>query len=174
MVKIISIILCTLAAISNLYSGDDHHPEPYIGSEAFQRLKSLDGTWEGTQKMEGEVHKVSVEYDLSSNGSALIEKLFCGTPHEMISIYHERDGKLQLTHYCALANQPNLVLTRSETNEIEFEFGGFNDIDITKDRHIHALKITFEGDNKMVQHWTSFKDGKVEGTTTVELTRVVN
>lgn len=173
MIKTLSIILCTLAIISNLHSGDDHHPEPYIGSEAFQKMKSLEGIWEGSQTMEGEVHKVSVEYDLSSNGSALIEKLFCGAPHEMISIYHERQGKLHLTHYCALANQPNLVLTKSESNEIEFDFGGFNDVDATKDYHIHALKITFEGDNKMVQHWTSWKDGKVDSTTTVELTRVV-
>ena len=121
MVKTLSIILYTLAITSNLFSGDDHHPEPYIGSEAFQKLKSLDGTWIGAQTMEGEVHKVSVEYDLSSNGSALIEKLFCGAPHEMISIYHERQGKLQLTHYCALANQPNLILTKSKSDEIEFE-----------------------------------------------------
>ena len=137
-------------------------------------MKGLVGTWEGSQTMDGQELTAKVEYDLSSNGSALIEKLFCGAPHEMISIYHERQGKLHLTHYCALANQPNLVLTKSEGNDLEFEFGGFNDIDVTKDRHIHALKITFDGDNKMVQHWTSFNDGKVEGTTTVELTRVVD
>ena len=173
MVKTLFIILYTLATISNLFSGDDHHPEPYIGSEVFQRMKSLEGKWEGSQEMDGQVHKVFVEYDLSSNGSALIEILFCGAPHEMISVYHEREGKLHLTHYCALANQPNLVLTKSESNEFEFEFGGFNDIDVAKDWHIHALKITFESDNKMVQRWTSFKDGNVEDTTTVELTRVV-
>ena len=173
MLKQLSIVICSLVVLVTLYAKDDHHPEPYVGSQEFQKMKSLVGTWEGSQMMEGKEQKTSVEYDLSSNGSALIEKIFCGAAHEMISIYHERRGKLNLTHYCALANQPNLVLTKSGDSEIEFEFGGYNDIDPDKDWHIHSLKIIFQNDNKIIQEWTSLKNGKAEDPTRIELTRVI-
>ena len=85
--------------------------EPYIGSADFQKLKELIGTWSGTHQMGEEVSEAQVEYTVTSNGSAIIEKLFPGTPHEMISVYHDKAGKLSMTHYCSFANQPQMDLT---------------------------------------------------------------
>ena len=58
---------------------------PYSGSKGFERMKELTGVWEGTSNMAKEGEKVRVEYRLSSGGSSIVETLFPGTPHEMVS-----------------------------------------------------------------------------------------
>jgi hypothetical protein len=44
---------------------------------------------------------VRVEYRVTGAGSAVVETLFPGTPHEMVTVYHARKGVLCMTHYCA-------------------------------------------------------------------------
>ena len=56
-----------------------------------------------------------VEFRLAGNGSALVERLFPGTDHEMVSIYHLVGSDLVLTHYCAMANQPRMKLVAGGT-----------------------------------------------------------
>ena len=53
----------------------------------------------------------AAEYRVAANGSVVVERNFPDTPKEMISVYHDRGGKLSMTHYCALANQPQMSLT---------------------------------------------------------------
>ncbi len=169
------VLLLFFFVLSQAFTADEedsHHIEPYVGTEEFERLKKLVGTWEGTTDNGDQKGPTKVEYFVSSRGSALIEKIFIGTPHEMVSVYHERGGKLVMTHYCALANQPNMLLTKKTENTLSFEFGGYNDIDPTKDWHIHALDIAFESDDAIIQNWTSHKDGKEDHAIKLTLTRV--
>ena len=78
------------------------HPPPYKGSEAFEAMKTLEGAWEGTHAMGEKEEPARVEYKVSSNGSTIIETLFPGTTYEMISVYHDKGGKLSMTHYCSI------------------------------------------------------------------------
>ena len=53
-----------------------------------------------------EEHKqmMRVSYRVTAGGSAILETTAAGTPMEMISMYHDRGGKLFMTHYRMLGN----------------------------------------------------------------------
>ncbi|MCK7511304.1 MAG: hypothetical protein MZV70_49445 [Desulfobacterales bacterium] len=56
---------------------------------------------------------VSVTYRITANGSVVLETLFPGTDHEMLTLYHLDNDRLGLTHYCAMGNQPRMELDPS-------------------------------------------------------------
>jgi hypothetical protein len=92
----------------------EHQSAPYNGSSEFERMKQLVGSWEGTSDMGKAGEKVRVEYRLTAGGSALLETLFPGSGEEMVSVYHDRNGKLAMTHYCMLRNQPKMALAKAD------------------------------------------------------------
>jgi hypothetical protein len=131
---------------------------------AFERLKSLAGTWEGQAGDDRTRPPATVVYRVASGGSVLQETLFPGTPHEMISMYHLADGNLVLTHYCALANQPRMKLDTkaSSADRLVFAFDGGTNFDPAKDPHIHSGVIEMKGD-ALRNEWASWRGGKEAG-----------
>jgi hypothetical protein len=151
----------------------EHQSAPYTGSSEFQRMKGLVGAWEGRSGMGKEGKKVRVEYRLTAGGSALVETLFPGSAEEMVSVYHDRHGKLAMTHYCMLHNQPRMTLRKADKNTIELVFDGKgNDIDPAREKHMHAVAITFTDHDHIVEKWTMFDKGKDTGGVTLTLSRV--
>ena len=168
----IAAVCFSLAGPFFAYAGE-HQSAPYTGSAEFERMKRLVGTWEGNSNMGKEGAKVKVEYHLTAGGSALIETLFPGSAEEMISVYHDRHGKLAMTHYCMLHNQPRMTLRKADNKTIELAFAKKgNDIDPAKEKHMHAVAITFTDNDHIVQKWTMFDKGKDKGGVTFELTRM--
>lgn len=156
-----------------LAHASEHQSTPYTGSKEFEQMKQLVGAWEGTSDMGKEGEKVKMEYRLTAGGSALVETLFPGSAEEMVSVYHDRDGKLAMTHYCMLRNQPRMTLTKADAQTIDLAFAKEgNDIDPAKDKHMHAVGITFTDNDHIVQKWTLFEKGEDKGTVTLKLTRV--
>src|SRR5437868_1614896 len=96
--------LLSLSLAQSLFAGDAD--KPFKGSPEFDRMKSLAGTWKGIVDMGQGPVDMTVEYRVVSGGSVVEERLFAGTPKEMVTMYHDRKGKLALTHYCMLGNQP--------------------------------------------------------------------
>lgn len=150
---------------------DQHHMSPVTGSKELEKLKTLSGTWTGTTVMEGKEMPVTVTYKTSSNGSIVVETLFPGTPHEMVSVYYDEGGKLGMTHYCAMDNQPHFTLEDSEGNEIDLVFASGTNLDPSKDSYMHGVSFEFKDANNMAQEWTYFDKGKEQGTTTFKFTR---
>ncbi len=147
--------------------------KPYVGSKAFEQMKQLVGTWEGTMDMGKEQKNITASYKLTSGGSAIIETVFADTPMEMVTVYHDDSNKtLQMTHYCMLGNQPKMALKSMENNQLWFTLSPDSDVDLAKERHMHAAAITFDGPTHMTQHWTEFKDGKMGKTATIVYSRV--
>ena len=144
----------------------------YSGSKEYQHMKQLIGVWEGTSNMGMEGQRVRVEYRLTAGGSAIVETLFPGTPEEMISVYHDSNGKLSMTHYCMLQNQPSMKLLKASADRLDFIFAGGSGINPKKDAHMHALTISFVDKDHIVQNWTLFEDGKKKGVTTLNLSRI--
>src|SRR4051794_37188132 len=72
------------------------------GSIEFERLKTLVGTWKGKTDMGQGPIEMTVQYRLLAAGSVLEERVFQGTPNEMVTMYYEQGGKLALTHYCMM------------------------------------------------------------------------
>src|SRR5436189_2634538 len=96
-------LLAVCAAAATAFAGEPS--KPYVGSAEFEKLKTLAGTWQGTTDMGKGPMQIQVQYRVVSGGSAVEERLFADTPMEMITIYHDQDGKVALTHYCSLCNR---------------------------------------------------------------------
>jgi len=148
-------------------------PPPYTGSKALETVKSLAGTWNGTVKhIDGKEEKVEVIYKVTSNGSAVIETIFTGTPMEMTSVYFDKDGTLTMTHYCSVANRPELKLTKEGKKSLSLSYAGGEGLDPKKDMHIHGLDLEIKEDGSIVQNWQGFEGGKQSHTTVLKLNKV--
>lgn len=136
---------------------------------AFDRLKALNGAWEG----EAKDAPVEVTYRLASNGSVVLEDLFPGTSHEMISMYHFDGDSLVMTHYCAMGNQPRMRLNpeASTAEELRFDFAGGTNFDPAKDTHIHSGRIRFLGPDKIEAEWAVYQGTKQVGANKFVLVR---
>jgi len=167
------VLLMGLAFVHNLQADMEHKEmTPYTGSTEFEKLKSLAGNWEGTHEMGDVKDPVTVEYFLTANGSALVEKLFPGTPHEMVSVYHDKKGKLSMTHYCVIGNQPRMNLMITGEDKMEFSLSDDSDIDVATEEHMHDLILTFVNADHIVHNWTMYVDGQKQSTNTITLSRV--
>ena len=171
-VLLVTTVAC-LALLQSVFAGlGETQGSSYSGSKEFERIKNLAGIWEGTSNMGKEAQKVRVEYRSTAGGSAMVETLFPGTPEEMISVYYDREGRLVMTHYCMLQNQPHMRLDRSALDRLDFLFSEGGNIDPAKDSHMHALTLSFPDKNRLIQKWTFFEDGKEKGVTVLTLTRI--
>ncbi len=141
---------------------------------AFDRLKALEGTWQGTTPGDGEtVEPVIHVFKVSAAGTVVMETMNPQSPdHEMINMYHLDGEELVLTHYCAGGNQPTMQLARppAAANEMRFDFTGGTNLDPAKDSHIHAARLVITGDT-LESSWTGYNEGKEAGVTTFVLKR---
>ena len=109
MKKILILIPFFLVSICAILSAtQDMVQTPYTGTAQFEKMKSLAGHWKGTSTSYGKTEPAEVIYETSSAQSVVVEKLFPGTPHEMVSVYRDEKGRLEMTHYCMLKNHPEL------------------------------------------------------------------
>jgi hypothetical protein len=169
---LIAAVCFSLARLLVAHAGE-YQPAAYTGSAEFERMKQLVGTWEGSSDMGKEGEKVRVEYRLTAGGSALVETLFPGSAEEMVSVYHDRKGKLAMTHYCMLRSQPRMTLAKADPQTIELVFARKGtDIDPAKEKHMHAVRITFTDKDHITQKWTMFEKGKDTGGVTLTLMQV--
>ena len=138
----------------------DTAPAP-ASAEAFQRIKALAGVWSGTA-MTKDGPPASVSYELVSNGTAVLERQFAGTPHEMLNLYHLDGGALVAVHYCAMGNQPRFKYdpARSTATELAFDFAGGTNVDAARDAHVHAGRLFLAEPDRLEEEWTFWKDGK--------------
>ena len=139
----------------------------------FDQLKKLEGEWVGSFSHGGEAAgETTIRYKLTGAGSALVEYLFEGTDHEMLTLYHLDGDRLLLTHYCAAQNQPRLCAKLGENSKtIEFNFLDGTNMDVEKDMHMHNATIEFIDDDHFRSEWTSYVGGKPSGKAKFDLKR---
>ena len=141
-------------------------------NEAFAKLKGLAGEWRGTEGDKDKGHPAAVTYRTTSGGSAVMETLFPGSDHEMVTLYHLDGDKLVLTHYCMLANQPKMALTgKSTADELVFDFAGGSNVKPMKDMHMHSLRLRFENKDAIATEWDMFDAGRKVDSKKFFLTR---
>jgi hypothetical protein len=138
---------------------------------AFARLKSLAGQWRSEAGGEGQ--HATVVYRITSHGSVVMETLFPGTDHEMVSMYHLDGGELRLTHYCHLGNQPRLKLDKqaSKPDELRFVFEGGTNLDPKTDMHMHSGRISFRDGGRIEEEWDAYQGDKKIGSNKLVLSR---
>lgn len=150
----------TIAALFALSAATAGAGEPAPdGRAALDRIKTLAGTWEGHVATPDGPPGV-VRYELTAGGNSVVEKLFPGTDHEMLTVYHLDRGALLATHYCAMGNQPLMKLTRATAEELQFGFAGGTNLDPAKDIHIHQGRLRFVDEGRLESEWDVFDGPK--------------
>ncbi len=143
--------------------------EPIDAKVAFERLLSLEGTWEGS---EGGA-PYTMTYKTTGAGSTVVETYFPGSPMEMMSMYHLDGDELRMTHYCAAGNQPRMILDRDASTKdvLVFKFDGGSNLDPKVDMHVHEGKITFKDKDHILGEWVGYMEGKAQTPQPFDLTR---
>jgi hypothetical protein len=141
---------------------------PSVNEDRFTHLKSLAGDW----TMAGGDGSVAVNYKLTGAGSAVVETLFPGEDHEMVTIYTMDKGDLVLTHYCAMANQPHMKAAKGgDAGTIAFKFDGAGNMASPKDVHMHDMEMTFVDADHVKAAWHLYTDGKESEVKNFDLVR---
>ena len=159
-----------LAALSVTAAAADHATAP-PPPKALAPLSRLVGTWQGNAQMGGKTVPVTITYAATAGGSAIVEHLFPGTPHEMLSVYTAEGDGLAMTHYCALGNHPKMTLKKSDAHSLSFEAAGAEGLRSASELHMHAMTVSWTDADHIRETWTSFADGRVKEEKTFELTR---
>lgn len=137
-----------------------------------EKLKALAGTWTGTAGHAGSPGQdASVTWRITGGGSAVMETIMPGTPHEMVTVYHLDGDALLLTHYCAAGNQPTMRAVPSrDPSVIAFDFLRGSNMK-PGDMHMHSARIVLAGEDRLETEWTTWRDGKPAGTMRFALAR---
>jgi hypothetical protein len=147
-------------------------PEGKAKNAAFERLKKLTGTWTGKADHGGQLADVTVLYKVTAAGSTVIETLFAGTDHEMITMYTLDGDKLMLTHYCSAGNQPRMKAEKSDDpKKIAFKFVDGANLNPAEDTHMHEGTIEWLDDEHIKAEWVGYHKGKPIGAAKFDLRR---
>lgn len=164
-----------LAAVAGVKAfGADEKAKGVDAGAAFARLKGLAGEWKVEETMGGHpAHPGKVSYRVTANGSVVMETLFPGTDHEMISMYHLDGDDLRLTHYCAAKNQPHLKLDKSAStpDALVFAFDGGTGFDPAKDFHMHSGRVVFRDGGRIESEWDGYHGPRKMHTAKFSLSR---
>lgn len=130
---------------------------PYKGSAAFERMKSLVGKWSANSP---EMGRMVTEFRLIAGGSVVEERFAEGTPMEMLSTYHDVNGKLTMTHYCMLRNQPRMKLVKQTADSLTFDLAPTPGLNPAKDKHMHGATYTFIDADHFRLEGVAWENGK--------------
>jgi len=124
-------------------------------------VQALAGSWYALDERGEPGESVAAEYRVTAGGKAVLETLFPGQEHEMITLYYEQDGALMLTHYCVLGNHPRMK-ARIDAGKGETVYscvGGENFASCSESDHMHEGRVTLEGPDRMRTRWTQLSGG---------------
>ncbi len=137
---------------------------------AFERLKSLAGTWEGKSTL-GWTSRT--RYEAIAGGTVLLETedFDAHRGEAMATAYHLDGSELALTHYCIAGNQPRLVATEIEGERIVFEFAGGANIVSRDQGHMDRAVFEFQGPDAFTSTWSWYQNGAFAWSETIEYRR---
>lgn len=130
----------------------------------FEKLKTLDGTWEGTitaeppaPQIQGKTANVSLR--TMSLGNSLVHEMKTeGLPDRPVTLFYLDAQQLMLTHYCDAGNRPRMAAKLSpDGKSLEFEF-----VDLAGGRkhgYMHRAVFTFVDADHHIEEWTYMTPG---------------
>jgi hypothetical protein len=167
----LAIFVFTLAIAAPGRAGEGHGASHGAGNalppaHVFERMKGLVGEWVAAEDgpMFNKGTLVS-RYELTGGGTALVDTLFPGAPHEMTTVYHRDGADLALTHYCAGGNQPRMRATApaADADQLELAFDGGTNLDASRDSHMHSARIRLVSKDEIIGEWQGWNGGKPDG-----------
>ena len=137
---------------------------------AFARLKSLVGEWEANTSS-GKAH---LSYELVSGDTALLERESSDAMPSMVTLYSVDGGRLLLTHYCMVGNQPRMQAKAFDpaSGELQFQFLDATNLSSPSAGHMHNAKIRIVDNSHMISEWQFYENGKPKFNEHAEYTRL--
>ena len=139
-------------------------PAPTEAQKAFDKLKTLDGSWEGHMSVvppvpEAEGKGAQVAFRVASRGHTLMHDLKLeGMPDNPLTMLVVDADRLLLTHYCDADNRPRMIGKLSPDGKtVEFDF-----LDVSgnvEHGHMHRAVFTFVDENHHTEDWTFMMPG---------------
>jgi hypothetical protein len=149
-------------------------------AKEFELLKQLQGDWVGETTIDGKVTEIESRWRVTAAGTAVMETLFAGTQHEMVTVFHRDGDSVLATHYCSAGNQPRIrsvgggMLNAHPSlhmeRYIEFDYVDSANLKSPDDAHIGALLLAIYSD-KLIERWSAYAKGKVDHEAEFVLTR---
>jgi hypothetical protein len=171
------VFLLAVASAPLAYADDKaHEPPPDTSSAELNRIKALEGRWSSTTSMfskDGKPEKVFTEYEITAGGSAVLERIFPGTPQEMISVYYDDDkGRLAMTHYCMMRNRPTFKLVKADADTLMLDVTKVEGLKSKDDPSMGAITLRFKDKDRFESTCSSRgKDADKHPPMTMEFTR---
>lgn len=138
----------------NAEAHDHTDAKPVSSNAAFEKLKSLAGTWSANMiERDGEL--TTVEYRVTAGGSVVMETMFAGQPHEMINMYRLDGDSLIATHYCSGQNQPVLKLNAAKSTADQLVFDFVSVTGANTKSYINGVQLNFGKDGKVEEVWST-------------------
>ncbi len=160
------LLVAAISLSSSTIVGCQSSPEP-AGTKSDQAMTDATRQLEQVKAMAGTWHLVDAGaedaptaiYRVVANETAVEERLFPGQAKEMITMYFIDEGRLTLTHFCALGNQPTMAAVSGPEDQIHFEFMGITDLTSPESPHMHEHTLEFfENPDRVDSTWILWKD----------------
>jgi hypothetical protein len=156
---IAALVLTTTAAYAGPGAEHAHPAKP--APAVFEKLKALTGEWiaaeDNPMAKKGDL---VARYAITASGTAVVETIFPGSPHEMVTVYHADGDDVVLTHFCMAGNQPRMRAKAAKGTRLDFAFDGGTNIDAKSDRHMHSASLELVGADEIRTEWTEYEGGK--------------
>ncbi len=134
-------------------------PEPSDAQKAFEKLKTLAGSWVGqltTFPQEPSVEGKFAQFSLwvTSLGNAFVHEMSISSrPDHPVTMFYVDGDRLLLTHYCDAGNRPRMAGKISPDGKtLEFDF-----LDLSGSNqygHMHHAVFTFIDADHHLEDWT--------------------
>lgn len=162
------VTLAVLCLAAGPLAQDDRSPiKPTL-----ETLKALEGEWILLDPEGNPTDQVGLAYRVTSGGSAVLETIFPGTEHEMMTVYHMDGDDLVLTHYCHMGNQPRMKASEGSTeSKILWEFVDATNLPSPDAPHMHDGTLEILGKNRLRSAWNLLENGERTFTAEFNLQR---
>ena len=134
------------------------------------QFRALEGTWTASYP-EIDLPDQQVLFETIAGDSVVVETIFQGTPHEMMTAFYIDDDQLRCTHYCSVGNQPHLVAEKITPKTVEFATMDVVNMASPDAMYMGAVQYEFIDNDHCRVTWTSFENGQAGDVMVVNLNR---
>jgi hypothetical protein len=126
--------------------------QPIDSKAAFNRLKTLIGTWDATEQG-NPAFAEEVVYSMTGRGTVIIEDMEApkSVMGHMLTAYHLNVDQLVLTHFCGAGNQPRMRITGVSDGgrRLAFEIYDITNLTDRAAYHSTAVEVVFLSDDRV-------------------------
>ena len=169
-IAITPIILAAILLCVSVVPGGAQQMASPKSNPGFEQIKSLAGKWTSTTAG-GKTDEV--EYQIVSNGTAVMERLHPHDELEMITMYSADGNRVSATHYCSEGNQPQMqtAAVTDASQKLAFHFVHVTNLATPESGHMDKLTLTMPDANHLTQEWIFVAKGKPSIVETFNFTR---